>query len=165
MRRNLTTSDDNLGFPKSTAQIAGHPIHPMLVGFPIAFFLSALASDVAHVATGEERWAHTSAWLLGAGLVSSVGAAAAGMADYLGDSRVRRSKVATIHMVGNVAAVALETANFLIRKGGDAPDAVRPAGLSLSAISAGILGVTAALGGSLVYKQRVGVSPPGAFPV
>jgi hypothetical protein len=31
------------GNPRSTAQIAGHPIHPMLVPFPIAFLVATLA--------------------------------------------------------------------------------------------------------------------------
>jgi len=32
--------------PKSTAQIAGHPIHPMLIPFPIAFFVSTFVADL-----------------------------------------------------------------------------------------------------------------------
>jgi len=31
---------------RSTASIAGHPLHPMLVPFPIAFLVGALASDL-----------------------------------------------------------------------------------------------------------------------
>jgi uncharacterized membrane protein len=34
--------------PKSTAQIAGHPIHPMLIPFPIAFFVSTFVADLVY---------------------------------------------------------------------------------------------------------------------
>ena len=39
--------------PKSTANIAGHPIHPMLIPFPIAFLVSAFVTDLVYWATGE----------------------------------------------------------------------------------------------------------------
>jgi uncharacterized membrane protein len=162
---NAPSSDASLGFPKSTAQIAGHPLHPMLITFPVTFFLSTLVLDLVFLATGGERWAEATVWVLGAGLVTALAAAATGMTDYLGDDRVRRSKVANGHMIGNIFAVGIEAANWFLRLGGDAEDVIVPEGIALSAIAAAILGVTAWLGGSLVYKQRVGVSPPGSHPL
>ena len=41
---------------RSTAQIAGHPIHPMLVPIPIACFIGALLTDIAYVASAEIMW-------------------------------------------------------------------------------------------------------------
>jgi uncharacterized membrane protein len=32
--------------PKSTASIAGHPLHPMLIPFPIALFVSVFVCDL-----------------------------------------------------------------------------------------------------------------------
>ena len=55
--------------PRSTAQIAGHPIHPMLIPFPIACFVLALVSDLAFWRTSNDFWASASLWLLGAGLI------------------------------------------------------------------------------------------------
>ena len=49
--------------PKSTASIAGHPIHPMLVGFPIVFFVATFASDLIFWRTGVLFWAAASFWL------------------------------------------------------------------------------------------------------
>lgn len=40
--------------PHSTASIAGHPIHPMLIPFPIAFFVSTFLADLAFWQTGDE---------------------------------------------------------------------------------------------------------------
>src|SRR3569832_1993573 len=49
---------------RTTAQIAGRPIHPMLVPIPIACFVGALLTDIAYVASAEIMWADFSAWLL-----------------------------------------------------------------------------------------------------
>ena len=55
--------------PQSTAKIAGHPIHPMLIPFPIAFFVGTFACDLAFWWTGNPAWVPPTVWLLGAGLV------------------------------------------------------------------------------------------------
>jgi uncharacterized membrane protein len=55
--------------PKSTAQIAGHPIHPMLIPFPIAFFVGTFVCDLVYWQTSNTAWVTPTLWLLGAGLV------------------------------------------------------------------------------------------------
>ena len=55
--------------PKSTASIAGHPVHPMLIPFPIAFFVFAFLCDLAFWGTADAFWATAALWLLGVGLV------------------------------------------------------------------------------------------------
>ena len=72
-----------LSNPKSAANVAGHPLHPMLVGFPIAFFVTTFVSDLAFGQTGNAFWATASFWLLGAGLVTAALAALAGLVDFL----------------------------------------------------------------------------------
>jgi uncharacterized membrane protein len=67
---------DYQGTP-STAAIGGHPIHPMLVVFPIAFLVGALATDIAYWRTGGHFWALPSEWLLAAGLIMGALAAVA----------------------------------------------------------------------------------------
>ena len=47
--------------------IARHPIHPMVVPFPIAFLLAVVATDVTFLLTGDEFWARASLWLAGGG--------------------------------------------------------------------------------------------------
>ena len=73
--------------PRSTASILGHPIHPMLIPFPIAFFVTTLISDLAFQQTGNPFWATASLWLLGAGLVMAGLAAVVGLIDVLGTPR------------------------------------------------------------------------------
>ena len=75
--------------PKSTAQIAGHPLHPMLVPFPIAFFVSTLATDLIYLNTGNAGFATASLWLLGAGLASAAPAAILGLTAFLGERRIQ----------------------------------------------------------------------------
>lgn len=77
--------------PKSTAQIAGHPIHPMLVTIPIACFVGALLTDLAYWRTAEMMWANFSAWLLTVGVIVGILAAIAGFIDFLwGRYAIRR---------------------------------------------------------------------------
>jgi uncharacterized membrane protein len=142
--------------PRSTAQIAGHPLHPMLVPLPIGSFIGAFATDIAFLVTGEAGWATASNWLLGAGLVTSVLAAATGFTDYLGDERVRKIGAATRHMVANISVVTIEAVNLGIRVT-DGSDALPAAGPWLSGVAALILAYSGWLGGELTYRHRVGV--------
>ena len=80
--------------PHSTAKIADHPLHPMIVPFPIAFFVSTLATDLVFLRTANPGWAQASMWLLGAGLAMSLLAAVLGLTDFLGERRVRRIREA-----------------------------------------------------------------------
>ena len=50
--------------PRSTAKIAGHPIHPMLVVFPIAFLVSTLVCDIVYVNSGDPGWATAAMWIV-----------------------------------------------------------------------------------------------------
>ncbi len=88
--------------PRSTAQIAVHPIHPMLIPFPVVFLVTALVTDFAFWQTSIAIWATVSMWLLGAGIVMALVAATAGFTDFLGDGRIRKITAAWPHMIGNL---------------------------------------------------------------
>jgi len=148
--------------PQSTARIAGHPIHPMLVPFPIAFFVATFAVDVVFWRTGNADWARASVWLLGAGLVTAALAALAGIVDFLGDSRIRQIGKAWWHAGGNVLAVLLSLWSFFLRYGDVVT--ILPTGLLLSTIVTAILLVTGWLGGELVFRGRVGVADDPSRP-
>ena len=143
--------------PKSTASIAGHPLHPMLVEFPIAFFVATFVSDLIFWQTGNFFWATASLWLLGAGLVMAALAAAAGLIDFLGEPKIRALNDAWWHAGGNVLAVLIQLGNWYLRyQSGEA--AVVPTGLLLSLAVVCILLFTGWKGWKLVYLHRVGVS-------
>ena len=101
--------------PHSTAKVAGHPLHPMIIPFPIAFFISTLVTDLIYLSTGRAGFADASMWLLGAGIAMALLAAVLGFTDFLGDRQVRHLRHAWWHMIGNLVAVALEAVNFYLR--------------------------------------------------
>jgi len=146
-----------IGNPKSTAKIAGHPLHPMIIPFPIAFFVAAFACDLAFWRTGHSAWATASLWLIGAGLVMAALAALGGLTDFLGSAQIRALRPAWLHMLGNVTVVVLELVNWLLRHRGG-PAAVLPNGIVLSGIVVLILLFTGWMGWEMVYRHRVGIA-------
>jgi uncharacterized membrane protein len=144
--------------PHSTARIAGHPMHPMIVPFPIAFFVATLATDIGYLRTGGPGWAEASMWLLGAGLAMALLAAVLGFTDFFGEQRVRRIREAWMHMGGNLVAVILAAVSFYLRATQGAEAAVAPIGVTLSVVVAGLLVFTGWMGGALVYRHHVGVT-------
>src|SRR3954466_2747161 len=93
--------------PKSTAKLAGHPLHPMLIPFPVAFLVGAFVTDLAFVGTGDGFWARVSLWLIGAAIVMALLAAIAGFIDFFGEARIRALSDAWYHMIGNLTAVVV----------------------------------------------------------
>ena len=142
---------------RSTAQIAGHPIHPMLVPIPIACFVGALLTDIAYVASAEIMWANFSSWLLLVGVIFGVIAAIAGLIDFLGNRLVRALPPAWPHLIGNAVVLILAIVNLMIHMR-DGWTSVWPGGLALSAITVLILSVTGWLGWAMVYRRGVGVA-------
>ena len=128
----------------------------MLVPFPITCFVGALLTDLAYLASANVQWSNFSIWLITAGLVMGGFAALTGMIDYWGDRRVRAARPATPHMILNIAVFVIELFNAFVHSR-DGWTSVVPTGLTLSIVSVVLLGVSARLGGSLVYKHRVGV--------
>jgi len=141
--------------PHSTAQIGGHPIHPMLIPFPIVCFIGTFVTDIVYTRNHDAGWATASHWLLGIGLLMAALAALAGITDYLGDERVRRLGDALKHMIANVAAVVLELVNLVFRLGND--DFIDSTGIYLSGVVVLLLLYSGWKGGDLVYRHGVGV--------
>lgn len=150
-------TERGFGIP-TTARIGGHPIHPMLVPFPIAFLIGTLLIDLAFWNTRDPFWAGASSWLVGAGVVGGALAAPAGLADFLGSRAVRAVRAAWIHFLGNATAMALASANLWLRLDQGATAVVLPMGLLLSAAVVAIFAVTGWLGWDMVYRHGVGVT-------
>jgi uncharacterized membrane protein len=145
------------GNPKSTASIAGHPIHPMLIPFPIVFLVLALVADLVFWQSGNSVWATVAMWSLGAGIVMALVAALAGFADFFGDERIRRIGDAWQHMIGNLVAVLLAALNWYIRyRYGDAAG-VFPWGIWISLATVLLLLFNGWKGWELVYRHHVAI--------
>jgi uncharacterized membrane protein len=143
--------------PTSAARVGMHPIHPMLVPFPIACFTGALLTDIVYWKTAEMMWADFSAWLLFAGLVMGALAAIAGLVDFLSNRLIRALPTAWLHMAGNIVVMLLALFNSFVHSR-DAWTSVVPTGLILSALTVVVMLFTGWLGGSMVYRHRVGVA-------
>jgi uncharacterized membrane protein len=144
--------------PRSTARIAGRPIHAMLVPIPIVCFLGTFITDLVYWKTAAMIWADMSAWLLTVGLIVSIFVVIAGLTDFLGDRRVRSLSAAWVHGLGNGIALILSIFNAFVHSR-DAYTSVVPTGLILSTLVVLILGVTGWNGWALVYRHGVGVRP------
>jgi uncharacterized membrane protein len=140
--------------PRSTFQIGGHPIHPMLVQFPIVCFILTLVFDILYV-RGQTDVAPWTIWLLGIGLGMGALAAVAGLTDFLGDKRIQGSD-AIKHALANVTAVVLEVVNLILRLK-DATS-IATTGVYISGVVVLILLYSGWKGGALVYRHGIGVS-------
>jgi uncharacterized membrane protein len=138
---------------RTPASIGGHPIHTILVPLPIGLWIFALVADVAAAATGATEWRTVAYYCIGGGVAGALLAAVAGLVDLLSvhDPVVR--SIGFKHMGLNLLAVALFTANCLMRRG--APDHAGP--LWLTAAGVVVIGLSGWLGGEMVYRHRVGV--------
>ena len=136
------------------ATMFGHPIHPMLIPFPIAFFTGALVSDIIYAFAHGGVWPTLSVILIGFGVISALLAALFGFIDYFtAPMSAAAKKTATAHMLLNLLAVVVFAIAFFVRF--DKPPSV--AGYTLTVIGVIILTITGSLGGHLSYHYGVGV--------
>jgi uncharacterized membrane protein len=142
--------------PVSTAHVAGHPLHPILITLPIGFFAATFLFDLVYWWTQNPAFATGALWLLGAGLIGAVLAAVTGLIDFLGDGRSRALSDAWLHAIGNVILVLVQLFSFYQRYR-YGTSAVVPLGLSLSVIAVLIMLFTGWKGGEMVFRYRVAV--------
>jgi len=143
--------------PRSTASIAGHPIHPMIIPFPIAFFIGTFVCDLVYWQNSNSAWAAATPWLLGAGLVMAALAAVMGLIDVFGDQQIRQLSTVWWHASANVLVVLIEAANLMFRYQQGAGFII-PNGLILSLVAVLLLSFSGWMGGKLVFYGRVGVA-------
>ena len=141
----------------SLAQIAGHPLHPVVVPLPIGMFVGAFVADLAYARTHDRFWARTAHTMAAAGVGTGLLAGVLGATDLVGRDRIRSRGSAWVHGLGNLAAVGLGVGSVLLRRDKH-PDVVVPRGVAVSSAIVGILGVTGWLGGELVFRHRVGIT-------
>src|ERR1700691_1374118 len=140
---------------RSTASIGGHPIHAILVQFPIVCFVGAFITDIVYWRSMSFIWETFSVWLLTAGLVGAGLAVIAGVVDFVVDRRIRQLRSAWIHALGNALVIALSVINVFVHSR-DGYTAVVPTGIVLSGFVVLILMITGWMGREMVYRHRVG---------
>jgi uncharacterized membrane protein len=138
----------------STAAIAGHPIHPMIIPYPVAFLTTAVVTDVVARSGGDPFWGRASTTLLGAGIVAGLAAGLVGAIDYFTIKRARTEPVGPLHAYGNVAALALAGVSLSLRRDGERPS---DAATATALATAALVGLTGWAGAELSYRHMVGV--------
>lgn len=143
--------------PRSVMRVAGQPIHPTIVPFPIVCFVGNFIADIAYWRTADVVWATFSVWLLAIGLLAAILAVAVGLIDLLFSRGIRSLRTAWLHGLCGLVVLGLAGLNTLVHSR-DGWTAVVPQGLILSGLTVLVLIVTGCLGGALVYRHRVGVA-------
>ncbi len=142
---------------KTPASIGGHPIHPMLVNFPIGLWVFSLACDLVGLFVAAPGvWFTVALYTMVGGLIGALAAAVPGFIDLLyykgGAPPVK--KIALTHMTINLSVVVLYAVNIGLRI--DAPTS-RIVPVILSAIGVCVICVSGWLGGQMVHVYGVGV--------
>lgn len=141
---------------QTKATLMGHPLHQMLIPFPIAFLSGAVVCDLIGMLGGGAPWWTFGFWLSLAGVISAVIAAAPGIVDYYGavppDSSGR--KKAMTHMTVNLTGTAIFLIAWIMR--GTAAEAPGWLVVILEAGAFGLIGIGGWLGGELVNIFLIG---------
>jgi uncharacterized membrane protein len=142
-------------------RVWGHPIHPMLVHFPVAFWTVAAGAYVLSAAGVGEPAAGVARIANGAGLIMALFAMVAGLLELRGiDSRGEAMRVATWHMMIMATGwVCFLLALVLPISAEAAIDrSLAPLGAAASAtVGFLLMAVGGWLGGRLVYEFGIGV--------
>lgn len=141
---------------KSHLKVFGHPLHPMLIVFPLGLLVTSVVFDGLARFTKKPDHAATAHKLIGAGLLGGVLAAASGLVDWAAiPSGTRAKRIGAWHGGGNALLLALFGLSWKLRRA----DPQNPPRSALALSLAGLLlgNVTAWLGGELVYRLGVGI--------
>ena len=142
---------------ESRVKLFGHPIHPILIVFPLGLFATAVILDIIYLFNGNTALVTVSFWNIIVGIIGGLLAALFGLADWLAiPSGTRAKAVGLWHGAGNVVIVALFFIAWLLRlnEPGNVPGTTA---FILEIIGVGLALITGWLGGELVDRLGVGV--------
>ncbi|HJT22914.1 MAG TPA: DUF2231 domain-containing protein [Nitrospira sp.] len=139
------------------ASIKKHPVHPMLVPFPIGLWIFSLICDVIYAFQwGGALWKDIAFVSMVGGVLGALLAAVAGYLDYRSITAPEVRRIGWWHMILNLSVTVLFAINLWLRAV-TGMEAVLPVLLSLVGVS--LLGISGWLGGELVYVHGVAVEP------
>jgi uncharacterized membrane protein len=134
----------------------GHPVHPMLIVFPLGLLPSAVACDIIYLVRNNPNWGHISYWLVAAGVLSGVVAAFFGIADWVAlPDGTRAKRLGGWHARVNITMIVLFAISWWLRRA--SPDHPSPLAITLGIVALlfGLIGGW--IGGEMVYRLSVGV--------
>jgi uncharacterized membrane protein len=141
---------------ESRAKLLGHPVHPMLIVFPLGLLATAVAFDVVALAKNDASWFGISFWIMAGGIIGGLLAAVFGLVDWLAiPSGTRAKTIGLLHGGTNVLVVLLFIGSWLIRRNNTQIPSTVALALSFVAVVLALVGGW--LGGELVDRLGVGV--------
>jgi uncharacterized membrane protein len=138
------------------ARVFDHPIHPMLIPFPIGLWVFSLVADLVYRFGGDPMWLSIAYWTMVGGTIGAIIAAVPGVIDFISLRDRTAIRIATVHMTLNIVILLLFVANLGLRTRGYSPTGVP---FVLSVVAVALLLVSGWLGWELTYRQGVAISP------
>jgi len=139
----------------SKVALIGHPLHVMLVHFPVAFVVATLGVDIFYWWTGDPFWFRVGVWSAGMAFWSGVGASIVGTGELLLVRGIRLHEASWSHAIAAMTLVAMAGASWGLRL--TDPDSLLPHGLVLSLIATVMVGFAGWHGGKLVFDHGIGI--------
>jgi uncharacterized membrane protein len=150
----------------SKASVGGHPVHPILIPFPIALWSTSFATDVVFYFCRNSSLPLISKFMLAAGCLGALAAAVPGIIDWLSIKDAGVKRIANWHARLNVIALIIFALSlyFRMRMGAHWVDYHLRIPFLLSLLGVILISISGWLGGELAYKHGVGVSPQNDSP-
>ena len=146
----------------SPAKLLGHPIHPMLIPFPIALWVFSLIADIIYLLGGNPAWRDWVAfYALTGGIIGAAAAAVFGIIDWLSIKERAVKRTADWHARLNVIALLIFSGSFYLRTTGGSEwiGGSLTIPLLLSVVGVILIAISGYLGGELVFRHGVAVNP------
>jgi len=138
---------------KAKARILGHPVHQILIVFPLGLLATSFFFDIAWLVRGSAQLAIVAWWMIFAGVVGGVLAAFFGMIDWLAIPRgTRARRVGALHGSGMGVVAMLYAASWILRR--DAPQEPEALAILLSGLGVLLTVITGWLGGELADRME-----------
>src|SRR5512141_1452035 len=101
---------------ESKVKLFGHPVHPMLIVFPLGLLATAVIFDILYLILRTPVLPSVSFYMIAAGIVGGLLAAVFGFLDWLGvPSGSRAKRIGAWHGIGNFTIVVLFAISWLLR--------------------------------------------------
>ena len=148
---------------KSKATLAGHPIHPMLIPFPLALWATSFVVDILFYLLRHPTLLVVAKFMIAAGCLGAIAAAIFGIIDWLSIKNGDVKKVANWHARLNVAALVVFAISLFLRMGRYSELVGRKLTIPflLSLVGVILITISGWLGGELVFRYGVGQTQNG----
>ncbi|HET7114015.1 MAG TPA: DUF2231 domain-containing protein [Pyrinomonadaceae bacterium] len=143
---------------KSKASIGGHPIHPMLIPFPLALWATSFVVDILFYFLRHPTLLVIAKFMLAAGCISAIAAAIPGIIDGLAIKNGDAKRAANWHARLNIAALVIFAISLFLRLGSYSGMVGRRLTIPflLSLVGVILISISGWLGGELVFRYGIG---------